>query len=111
MLQYMPPDTPLKKLTGAIKARQSCEQAHQPLKEELGAGRLEARSWQGLHRHALITMIAFTFLQTRRNVCRNHSCGLPKLRPPPGSRARWNRFRPLTYAQLSQAEVGQHTDD
>jgi len=27
---------------------------------------IEARSWQGLHRHALMTMIAYAFLQHRR---------------------------------------------
>ena len=43
-----------------------CEQAHQQLKEELGLDHFEGRSWQGLHRHALMTMIAYAFLQYRR---------------------------------------------
>src|SRR4029077_16935019 len=47
-------------------ARWICEQAHQQLKEELGLDHFEGRSWQGLHRHALMTMIAFAFLQFRR---------------------------------------------
>jgi len=45
------------------KARWICEQAHQQLKEELGLDHFEGRSWQGLHRHALMTMIAYAFLQ------------------------------------------------
>jgi SRSO17 transposase len=49
-----------------IKARWICEQAHQQLKEELGLDHFEGRSWQGLHRHALMTMIAYAFLQYRR---------------------------------------------
>ena len=49
-----------------IKARWICEQAHQQLKEELGLDHFEGRSWQGLHRHALMTMLAFAFLQHRR---------------------------------------------
>jgi SRSO17 transposase len=65
-LSNLPADTPLKKLAGAIKARWVCEQAHQQLKEELGLDHFEGRSWQGLHRHALMTMIAFAFLQSRR---------------------------------------------
>lgn len=65
-LSNLPADTPLKKLAGAIKARWVCEQAHQQLKEELGLDHFEGRSWQGLHRHALMTMIAFAFLQARR---------------------------------------------
>jgi SRSO17 transposase len=36
------------------------------LKEELGLDHFEGRSWTGLHRHALMTMIAYTFLQQRR---------------------------------------------
>jgi TRAP-type C4-dicarboxylate transport system permease small subunit len=43
-----------------------CEQAHQQLKEELGLDHFEGRSWTGLHRHALMTMIAFAFLQHLR---------------------------------------------
>jgi SRSO17 transposase len=65
-LSNLPADTPLKKLAGAIKARWVCEQAHQQLREELGLNHFEGRSWQGLHRHALMTMIAFAFLQARR---------------------------------------------
>jgi len=56
----------LKQLAGAIKARWVCEQAHQQLKEELGLDHFEGRSWTGLHRHALMTMIAYAFLQSRR---------------------------------------------
>jgi hypothetical protein len=43
-----------------------CGQAHQQLKEELGLDHFEGRSWTGLHRHALMTMIAYAFLQSRR---------------------------------------------
>jgi SRSO17 transposase len=62
----LPADTPLKMLAAAIKARWICEQAHQQLKEELGLDHFEGRSWIGLHRHALMTMIAYAFLQSRR---------------------------------------------
>jgi SRSO17 transposase len=65
-LSNLPADTPLQQLTGAIKARWVCEQAHQQLKEELGLDHFEGRSWTGLHRHALMTMIAYAFLQSRR---------------------------------------------
>ena len=62
----LPADTTLKALAAAIKARWICEQAHQQLKEELGLDHFEGRSWIGLHRHALMTMIAYAFLQSRR---------------------------------------------
>ena len=48
------------------EARWICEQAHQQLKEELGLDHFEGRSWHGLHRHALMAMIAYAFLQHRR---------------------------------------------
>ena len=53
-------------LAATIKARWICEQPHQQLKEKLGLDHFEGRSWQGLHRHALMTMIAYAFLQHRR---------------------------------------------
>lgn len=62
----LPPETSLKVLATTIKARWICEQAHQQLKEELGLDHFEGRSWKGLHRHALMTMIAYAFLQSRR---------------------------------------------
>ncbi len=43
-----------------------CEQAHQQLKQELGLGHFEGRSWTGLHRHALMACVAFAYLQHLR---------------------------------------------
>ncbi|MGY3413235.1 SRSO17 transposase [Bradyrhizobium sp. GM5.1] len=57
-LANLPAATDLRILAATIKARWICEQAHQQLKEELGLDHFEGRSWQGLHRHALMTMIA-----------------------------------------------------
>ena len=65
-LANLPAATDLRTLAATIKARWICEQAHQQLKEELGLDHFEGRSWQGLHRHALMTMLAFAFLQFRR---------------------------------------------
>jgi SRSO17 transposase len=65
-LANLPPKTALRALAATIKARWVCEQAHQQLKEELGLDHFEGRSWHGLHRHALMTMIAYAFLQHRR---------------------------------------------
>jgi SRSO17 transposase len=65
-LANLPAGTALEELAAVIKARWVCEQAHQQLKEELGLDHFEGRSWTGLHRHALMTMIAFAFLQHLR---------------------------------------------
>jgi SRSO17 transposase len=65
-LANLPAKADLRTLAATIKARWVCEQAHQQMKEELGLDHFEGRSWQGLHRHALMTMIAYAFLQHRR---------------------------------------------
>jgi SRSO17 transposase len=65
-LANLPAKTNLRTLAATIKARWICEQALQQLKEELGLDHFEGRSWQRLHRHALMTMIAYAFLQHRR---------------------------------------------
>lgn len=61
-LATLPADTSLEQLAPAVKARWECEQMHQ----QLGPEHPEGRSWTGLHRHALMTMIAYVFLKWRR---------------------------------------------
>lgn len=65
-LSNLPAEATLKQLAAAIKARLVCERAHQQMMEELELNHFESRSWQGLHRHALMTMIAYAFLQHQR---------------------------------------------
>lgn len=65
-LANLPAETGLGRLVAVIKARWVCEQAHQQMKEELGLDHFEGRSWIGLHHHALMTMLAFAFLQHLR---------------------------------------------
>ena len=62
----LPQRMSLRRLAATVKARWSCEQVHQQLKDELGLGDYEGRSWTGLHRHVLMTCIAFAYLQHRR---------------------------------------------
>jgi len=78
-----PAHTPARTLITAIKARWSCEQGHQQLKEELGLDHFEGRSWQGLHHHALLTMIALAFLQHLRLRASGHQGQLRSAGPPP----------------------------
>ena len=65
-LSNQPETIPLRVLAGTIKARWACEQAHQQMKQELGLDHFEGRSWNGLHHHALMTMISFAYLQHLR---------------------------------------------
>jgi SRSO17 transposase len=62
----LPASASFKTVVSAIKARWSCEQMHQQMKEELGLDHFEGRSWHGLHHHAVLAMIAFAFLQHLR---------------------------------------------
>src|SRR5271165_517025 len=65
-LANLPTEAGLKALAATVKGRWICEQAHQELKEEFGLDHFEGRSRRGPHRHALMTMIAYAFLQHRR---------------------------------------------
>jgi SRSO17 transposase len=73
--------TAVRTLARAIKARWICEQAHQQMKEELGLDHYEGRSWRGLHHHALLSLIAFAFLQHWRLT---HPADGKKTRPRAG---------------------------
>jgi SRSO17 transposase len=81
-LSNLPPETSLRALASAIKARWVCEQAHQQLKQELGLGHFEGRSWTGLHRHALMTCVAFTWLQHLRLAAHRRSAAPGKNAAP-----------------------------
>jgi len=50
----------------AIKARWSCEQMHQQMKEELGLDHFEGRSWLGWHHHVTLTSAAHLFITKTR---------------------------------------------
>ena len=80
-LSNLPPRASQRALAAAIKARWVCEQAHQQLKGELGLGHFEGRSWTGLHRHALMTCIAYAYLQHLRLAGQNRT-GPGKNAPP-----------------------------
>jgi SRSO17 transposase len=104
-LSNLPADAPLEELAPLIKARWACEQAHQQLKEELGLDHFEGRSWTGLHRHALMAMVAFCFLQHLRLKERGEkrprittgtaTAAEPARRPAPAARPPRSRPRPL----------------
>jgi hypothetical protein len=65
-LVNLPAEIDLRRLAATVMAQWICEQAHLQLKEEFGLDHFEGPSWHGLHRHALMTMIAYAFLQYRR---------------------------------------------
>jgi SRSO17 transposase len=97
-LANLPFETKLRSLAAIAKARWICEQAHQQVKEELGLDHFEGRSWQGLHRHALMTMIAYAFLQHRRLA----AAGREKKNPRPATSTKPAR-RPSRHHQSHDA--------
>jgi SRSO17 transposase len=108
-LSSLPADAPLEELAATIKARWACEQAHQQMKEELGLDHFEGRSWTGLHRHALMAMIALCFLQhlrlgergkkRGRGAVRTAAPAEPARGPAPAARAPRPRPHPVPVLQ------------
>jgi hypothetical protein len=68
-------------LAAAVKARWSCEQAHQQLKEELGLDTSKVALWHGLHHHTLLTMIASP--SPSSSTCANAKIKRRRSGPPP----------------------------
>ena len=117
-LSNLPPRTPKRRLVAGVKARWVCEQAHQQLKQELGLSHFEGRSWTGLHRHALMTCIAFAYLSMCALPQRAHrkkggvpatrrttATAQPARRPPRCHRAAQRSSLRFTYLPALQAPV------
>ena len=60
--------TPTRALAGWIKACCVCKQEDQQFKGELGLEQFEGHSWTGRHRYALMTYVAYAYLQRLRLV-------------------------------------------
>ena len=65
-LSTLPADTPIKMLDETAKLRWRIERDYQDLKQELGLGHYEDRSWRGFHHHASLCIAAYGFMVTRR---------------------------------------------
>ena len=58
--------TPIKQLVRLAKLRWRIERDYQELKQELGLGHFEGRSWRGFHHHATLCIAAYAFLLAQR---------------------------------------------
>jgi SRSO17 transposase len=74
-LSTLPAATPLKELVRVAKLRWRIERDYQELKQELGLGHFEGRSWRGFHHHATLCIAAYAFLLAQR-------IAAPKKTPP-----------------------------
>jgi SRSO17 transposase len=57
-----PPETPLAKLVEYAHRRHQVERFHQDAKTLLGWDQYQGRRWDGFHRHAMLVMLAYSFL-------------------------------------------------
>jgi len=63
----LPEKTSLKALMKIAKHRWIIERDYEELKQELGLGHYEGRSWRGFHHHATLCIAAYGFLISERN--------------------------------------------
>jgi SRSO17 transposase len=66
-LSNLPAKTALKPLVKLAKHRWVIERDYEELKQELGLGHYEGRSWRGFHHHATLCIAAYGFLVSERS--------------------------------------------
>jgi len=79
-LSTMSEATPLVDLVTTSMLRWRIERDYQNLKQELGLGQYEGRSWQGFHHHATVCIAAYGFLLIIQGGF--SPCGSPRIRFP-----------------------------
>ena len=65
-LSTLPERIPVRELVRLAKLRWRIERDYQELKQELGLGQFEGRSWRGFHHHASLCIAAYGFLIAER---------------------------------------------
>lgn len=99
-LSTAPVKTALKSLVKIAKHRWIIERDYEELKQELGLGHYEGRSWRGFHHHASLCIAAYGFLVAERNrfspSARTGHLGLPTPEPPPDFHPRGSSRTPGT---------------
>lgn len=99
-LSTMPIKTSLKSLVKIAKHRWIIERDYEELKQELGLGHYEGRSWRGFHHHATLCIAAYGFLVSERNrfspSARSGHVGLSAPEPAPDFRPRGSPRPPRT---------------
>ena len=62
----LPPETSLQRLVLLAHGRWVIEQFYEDAKQECGLDHFQGRSWDGLHRHLALVMLAYSFLMVQR---------------------------------------------
>ncbi len=91
-LSTLPQDLTFERLVDLAKLRWRIERDYQELKQELGLGHFEGRSWRGFHHHATLCIAAYGFLVSERETippsAPGAAAGLAKLALPADYRPR-----------------------
>ena len=77
---HLPATNALNEVVRLAHQRWAIEQQYAELKDELGLEHFEGRLYHGWHRHAVLTAIAYAFLQRQRFRHRRHTLTLPQAR-------------------------------
>jgi SRSO17 transposase len=78
-LSTLPEDISFRRLVDFAKLRWRIERDYQELKQEVGLGHFEVRGWRGFHHHATLSIAAYGFLISEREMIppsRAHSAPL-----------------------------------
>ena len=90
-LSTLPADLSCKALVATVKMRWRIERDYLELKQEVGLGHYEGRSWRGFHHHASLCIAAYGFLMlerlsgSKKNAARLKAPALPKGFHPRGA--------------------------
>ena len=91
-LSTLPYDITFERLVDLAKLRWRIERDYQELKQELGLGHFEGRSWRGFHHHASLCIAAYGFLISERETippsAPRAAARIPQLELPAGYRPR-----------------------
>jgi SRSO17 transposase len=79
-LVHLPATASLRALVQLAHQRWAIEKQYEELKDELGFDHFEGRSLPGWQRHAVLTAVAYTFLQTERQRRPSRDLTLPRVR-------------------------------
>lgn len=79
-LVHLPASATLRDLVHLAHQRWAIEQQYLELKSELGFDHFEGRSWPGWQRHAVLTALAYAFLQVERQRQPSRTLTLPRVR-------------------------------
>ena len=97
-LSTLPQDISFEDLVDLTKLRWRIEPDYQELKQEIGLGHFEGRSWRGFHHHATLCIAAYGFLVSERELFPPSGTSrarlFPKLALPKGYKPRGSTAAP-----------------